>query len=174
MIKEDIIQRADEYLQKLTETSLKKYLDEIAQTQEFAIVYVQTMGDIFEDAEEYFDKYIYFFLLIHRSYTNRFRFFPKISMETIEKIEEENNNFFDKLSTKNDEEFESEMESYLSKHPQKTLIDFITLDLFESDEEAYDNIGLELDNQIFFLLITLINIYEESLINSQKEFNKKQ
>jgi hypothetical protein len=95
-------------------------------------------------------------------------------METIEKIEEENNNFFDKLSTKNDEEFESEMESYLSKHPQKTLIDFITLDLFESDEEAYDNIGLELDNQIFFLLITLINIYEESLINSQKEFNKKQ
>ncbi len=173
MIKEDIIQRADEYLQKLTESSLKKYLDEVEQMQEHIIVYVQTMGDIFEDAEEYFDKYIYFFLLIHRSYTNRFRFFPKITMETIERIEEENNTFFDELSS-NNVDFDDKMEAYLSKHPQRTLIDFITLDLFESEEDAYDDISLELDNQIFFLLLTLINIYEESLVASQNEFYKKQ
>lgn len=174
MIKEEIIQRADEFIQKFTETSLKKYIDEIAKVQGFIIVYVQTMGDVFEDAEEYFDKYLYFFLLIHRSYTNRFRFFPKITMETIDRIEKENDEFFTKLSNKSKEEFDNEMEIYLNKHPQKMLIDFITLDLFESDEEAYDNIGLELDNQIFFLLITLINIYEESLIQSQKEFPQKQ
>jgi len=174
MIKEEIIQRADEYLQKLTEASLKKYLDEVAQTQEFITVYVQTMGDIFEDAEDYFDKYIYFYLLVHRSYTNRFRFFPKITLETITKIEDENDKFFSQMFSKPEEVFEDEMEDYLSKHPQKVMIDFITLDLFESDEDAYDNISLELDNQIFFLLITLINIYEESLVQSQKEFPQKQ
>ena len=174
MIKEDIIQRADEYLQKISDSGLKKYIEEVGKYQEFIFVYVQTMGDIFEDEQDYFDKYIYFFLLIHRSYTNRFRFFPKISMEIIEKIEEENNIFFNELSSKGDEDFDNAMESYLEKHPQKTLLDFITLDLFESDENAYDDISLELDTQIFFLLITLVNIYEESLIESQKQFNKKQ
>lgn len=174
MIKEEIIQRADEYLQKLTETSLKKYFTEIAANQEFIVVYVQTMGDVFEDSEDYFDKYIYFFLLIHRSYSNRFRFFPKISMKTITKVEDEDDAFFSKLSKLSEEEFDNEMESYINKHPQKTLIDFITMDLFENDENAYDDISLDLDNQIFFLLITLINIYEESLVQSQKEFPLKQ
>lgn len=170
MIKEEIIQRADDYLQKLTETSLKKYFEEIVASQEFMVVYVNTMGDVFDDAEDYYDKYIYFFMLIHRSYTNRFRFFPKISMETISKNEDDNGVFFSNLSKKSDDEFDNEMEAYLNKHPQRTLIDFITLDLFESDEEAYDDISLELDNQIFFLLITIINIYEESLVKSQKDF----
>jgi hypothetical protein len=47
------------------------------------------------------------------------------------------------------------------------------MDLFENNEDDYDDITLELDNQIFFLLITIVNIYEESLINSQKDLPLK-
>ena len=49
------------------------------------------------------------------------------------------------------------------------MIDFITMDLFENDDEHYDDISIGLDNEMFFLLFTIINIYEESLVLSQSE-----
>ncbi len=169
MIKEDIIQRADEYLQKVSESDIAKYQADISKTQEVMVNYTLAMSDVFEDEDEYFNKFIYFFLLIHRSYSNRFRFFPVITKETILEVEEEDQNNIKLLMEKGEDGFEDEFEKMIHQHPQRLLIDFITMDLFEASEEDYDDISLELDNQIFFLLITIVNIYEKSLVSSQKE-----
>ncbi len=173
MIKEDIIQRADEHLQKINEAELSKYMKQISKEQDTMVEYINTMGDILEEEEDFFNKFIYFFMLIHRSYTNRFRFFPKITKETILRIEEKDQEYVNMLLAKYGEDFDDEFEKYLHKHPQRVLIDFITMDLFENSEDDYDDITLELDNQVFFLLITIINIYEDSLINSQKDLDNK-
>lgn len=169
MIKEDIIQRADEYLQKVSESDIAKYQADISKTQEVMVNYTLAMSDVFEDEDEYFNKFIYFFLLIHRSYSNRFRFFPAITKETILEVEEEDQNNLKLLMEKGEDLFEEEFEKMIHKHPQRLLIDFITMDLFEASEDDYDDISLDLDNQIFFLLITIVNIYEKSLVASQKE-----
>ncbi len=171
MIKEEIIQRADEFLQNTSDAALNKYMNEVSSAQGDMVSYVLAMGEILDD-EEYFNKYIYFYLLVHRAYTNRFRFFPKLNSEIIRQIEDNNQQFFTELLDKEPEVFEKEMEDYIRKHPQKLLIDFITLDLFESEESSYDDIGLQMDNQIFFLLLTIINIYEQSLVESQKDMDK--
>jgi len=173
MIKEEIIQRADEYLQKISEADMQKYMKEVSKEQDTMIGYINSMSDVFEDEDEFYNKFIFFFLLIHRSYTNRFRFFPKITKETILKIEDKDQDFVNNLLEKYGDDFDDEFEKYLIKHPQRMLIDFITMDLFENNEDDYDDITLELDNQIFFLLITIVNIYEESLINSQKDLPLK-
>jgi len=173
MIKEEIIQRADEYLQKINEAELAKYMKQISKDQDTMVEYVNTMGDVFEEEEEFYNKFIFFFMLIHRSYTNRFRFFPKITKETILRIEEKDQEFVNNLLEKYGDDFDDEFEKYLLKHPQRMLIDFITMDLFENNEDDYDDITLELDNQIFFLLITIVNIYEDSLVNSQKDVPTK-
>jgi predicted class III extradiol MEMO1 family dioxygenase len=172
MIKEEIIQRADEYLQKISEADMQKYMKEVSKEQDTMIGYINSMSDVFEDEDEFYNKFIFFFLLIHRSYTNRFRFFPKITKETILKIEDKDQDFVNNLLEKYGDDFDDEFEKYLIKHPQRMLIDFITMDLFENNEDDYDDITLELDNQIFFLLITVINIYEDSLIESQKDIVK--
>lgn len=169
MIKEDIIRRADEYLEKISESDLEKYQKTISKDQKVIIDYVLSMSDVFEDEDEYYNKYIYFFMLIHRSYTNRFRFFPQITKDIILRIEEKDQQLFAELSEKDDADFEKELESIIKSHPQKTLIDFITMDLFENDDEHYDDISIGLDNEMFFLLFTIINIYEESLVLSQSE-----
>ena len=173
MIKEEIIQRADEYLQKINEGELAKYMKQVSKDQDTMVEYVNTMGDVLEEEDEFYNKFIFFFMLIHRSYTNRFRFFPKISKETILKIEDKDQAFVNSLFEKYGDDFDDEFEKYLLKHPQRVLIDFITMDLFESNDDEYDDITLELDNQIFFLLITIVNIYEESLISSQKDLPLK-
>jgi len=172
MIKEEIIQRADEYLQKTSEADLSKYMKEVSKDQGTMVEYINTMGDVLEDEEEFYNKFIYFFLLIHRSFTNRFRFFPKISKETILRIEEKDQVLVNEIIESSGDNFDDEFEKYLHKHPQRVLIDFITMDLFENNEDDYDDITLELDNQIFFLLITIVNIYEDSLINRQKDLPK--
>jgi len=169
MIKEEIIRKADEYLEKISESDLEKYQKTISKDQKDITDYVLSMGDVFEEEEEYYNKFIYFFMLIHRSYANRFRFFPIINKETILKIEEEDQTLFAELSNRGDDEFEKEFENIIKSHPQKVLIDFITMDLFENDDEHYDDISLGLDNEMFFLLFTIVNIYEESLVHSQKE-----
>ncbi|RLD41649.1 MAG: hypothetical protein DRI86_13020, partial [Bacteroidetes bacterium] len=140
MIKEEIIQRADEYLQKINESELAKYMKQISKDQDTMVEYVNTMSDVFEEEEEFYNKYIFFFMLIHRSYTNRFRFFPKISKETILKVEEKDQNLINDLIAKYEDDFDDEFEKYLLKHPQRMLIDFITMDLFENNEDDYDDI----------------------------------
>ena len=168
MIKEEIIQRADEYLQKLSDTDIAKYQKTISKEQKQMVDYVISMGDVFEDEDEYFNKFLYFFMLVHRSYSNRFRFFPEITKETILAIEDRDQEILESLSELNDEDFEKAFDLTMKGHPQKMMIDFITLDLFESDEEQYDDNRQDLDNIIFFLIFTIINIYEESLVLSQK------
>jgi len=168
MIKEEIIQRADEYLQKLSDSDIEKYQKTISKEQKNMADYVMSMGDVFEDEDEYYNKFLYFFMLVHRSYTNRFRFFPEISKELILAVEDRDQQVMEDLSELSEEDFEQAFDATIKGHPQKMMIDFITLDLFEGDEDQYDDISLELDNQIFFLIITVINIYEESLVESQK------
>lgn len=168
MIKEDIIRKADEYLQKLGDADIEKYQKNIGKEQLNMVDYVISMGDVFEDEDEYYNKFIYFYMLVHRSYANRFRFFPEITKETILKIEERDQNEFELLSDLDEDEFEKAFDESIKGHPQRTMIDFITLELFENDEENYDDISIEFDNQIFFLILTIINIYEESLVTSQK------
>lgn len=169
MIKEEIIIRADDYLQRLNEADVEKYHRTISKDQKNIVDYVISMGDVFEDEDEYYNKYLYFFMLVHRSYFNRFRFFPEITKETILAIEDMDQRELEKMSELDDEEFEKAFDLKLKSHPQKTMIDFITLDLFENDKENYDDISIDLDNQIFFLILTIINIYEASLVSSQKE-----
>jgi len=168
MIKEEIIQRADEHLQKLSDSDIEKYQKTISKEQKNMADYVMSMGDVFEDEDEYYNKFLYFFMLVHRSYANRFRFFPEISKELILAVEDRDQQVMEDLSELSEEDFEQAFDATIKGHPQKMMIDFITLDLFEGDEDQYDDISLELDNQIFFLIITVINIYEESLVESQK------
>lgn len=169
MIKEEIIQKADEYLQKISESDMEKYMKQVSKEQQVMVDYVTAMGDVFEDEDDHYNKFIYFFLLVHRSYSNRFRFFPIINSETISRIEEEDQKALELFMGKEEADFEKEFEAMLRKHPQKMMIDFITLDLFEANEADYDDISLDLDNQIFFILITIINIYEASLVGSQAD-----
>lgn len=173
MIKEEIIHKADQYLENISEAEMDKYMKRVSKDQQEMVTYVNTMSDIFDDEDDFFNKFIYFFLLVHRSYTNRFRFFPIITKECIMKIEEEDQKQFDIMIAKGEEEFDIEFENMLRKHPQRVLIDYITMDLFEANDENYDDINLELDNQIFFLLITIINIYERSLVESQAKLNNQ-
>ncbi len=172
MIKEDIIRKADEHLQKLGEADIEKYQKNISKEQKNMVDYVISMGDVFEDEDEYFNKFLYFYMLVHRSYSNRFRFFPEISKETILATEDHDQTELEKLSDLDEEEFEKAFDLILKSHPQRTMIDFITLDLFENDEENYDDISIDLDNQIFFLILTIINIYEASLVSSQKDIKE--
>ncbi|MCK5847316.1 MAG: hypothetical protein KAG84_07750 [Bacteroidales bacterium] len=168
MIKEEIIQRADEYLQKLSDSDLEKYQKTISKEQKHIVDYVLSMGDVFEDEDEFFNKYLFFFMLVHRSYANRFRFFPEISKNTILSIEEKDQKMFEEFQEMNPDDFEKEFDEVIKSHPQRMLIDFITLDLYESEDEQYDDIRQDLDNSIFFIIYTIINIYEDSLVNSQK------
>ncbi|RLD42332.1 MAG: hypothetical protein DRI86_11835 [Bacteroidetes bacterium] len=168
MIKEEIIQRADEYLQKLSDSDIEKYLRTISKEQKNIVDYVMSMGDIFEDEDEFFNKFLFFFMLVHRSYTNRFRFLPEITKDIILTIEERDQKMMDEMQDMDSEIFEQEFDELIKSHPQRMMIDFITLDLFESDEEQYDDNRQDLDNIIFFLMFTIINIYEESLVLSQK------
>jgi hypothetical protein len=167
MIKEEIIQRADEYLEKISEAEMNAYMKQVAKDQEAMMSYVMSMADVFEEEDLFFDKFIFFFLLVHRSYTNRFRFFPSIDSQIIIKIEERDQSLLEKMMSKGEDEFEAEFEALIHQHPQRTLLDFITLDLFEANETEYDDLTLDLDNQIFFLIFTIVNIYEECLVNSQ-------
>ena len=168
MIKEEIIQRADEYLQKLSDSDIDKYQKTISKEQNNMVDYVMSMGDIFEDEDEFFNKFLFFFMLVHRSYTNRFRFFPEISKNTIHTIEEIDQQMMEEMENLGEEGQEEFLDEIIKSHPQRMMIDFITLDLFESNEEQYDDIRQDHDNNIFFLIITIINIYEESLVTSQK------
>ncbi len=168
MIKEEIIQRADEYLQKLSDSDIEKYQRTISKEQKNIVDYVMSMGDIFEDEDEFFNKFLFFFMIVHRSYTNRFRFLPEITKDIILTIEERDQKIMDEMQEMNPEIFEQEFDELIKSHPQRMMIDFITLDLFESDEEQYDDNRQDLDNIIFFLIFTIINIYEESLVLSQK------
>ncbi len=172
MIKEEIILKADEFLQELNEKAFEDLQAQVAKTQPHIVDYVLSMSDLFDDEEEYFNKFYYFFMLIHRSFSNRFRFLPQISKEQISKTEEQDQAWFLKISELAPEESEEELELMIKKHPQRVMIDFITLELFESDVDSYDDIRLEMDNQIFFLLISIINIYELALTQSQPPVNK--
>jgi len=168
MINEEIIKRAEEKLTDMNEDDFSKYLKRISKEQQAMVGYVMAMGDIFEDEEEYFNKYIFYYAMVHRAYNTRFRAFPKIDNSIIDEIEERDEKELSALIDVDEEQLEATIISWIKDHPQKALLSFFYDDLFGMDDD-FDDIGEELDSQIFFLLVSIVNIYEEALVRSQKE-----
>lgn len=168
MINEEYIKQADEDLQEMPEKEFNDYLKEVSKQQQTMISYIMAMGDIFEEEEEYFNKYIFYYTLVHRAYTSRFRNFPVIVNKTIDKIEDRDEEELSKLVDVEETQLEETLILWIKKHPQKALLSFLYDDLYGMDDEEFDDLGEELDSQIFFLMISIINIYEESLVISQK------
>ncbi|RUA27775.1 MAG: hypothetical protein DSY76_05030 [Bacteroidetes bacterium] len=168
MINEEFIKRAEEKLTDMAEGDFNKYLKRISKEQPIMVGYVMAMGDIFEDEEEYFNKYVFYYTLIHRAYNTRFRAFPKIDNSIIDEIEERDEEELSALIDVDEEKLEETMISWIKAHPQKALLSFFYDDLFGTEDE-FDDLGEELDSQIFFLLVTIVNIYEEALVRSQKK-----
>jgi len=172
MINEEFIKRAEDKLTDMSENDFTKYLKKVSKEQQVMIGYVMAMGDIFEDEEEYFNKYIFYYTLVHRAYTTRFRSYPIIESAIIDEIEERDEKELSSLIDVDEEQLEETMIGWIKAHPQKALLSFFYDDLFGMEED-FDDIGEELDSQIFFLLVSIINIYEESLVRSQKIINLK-
>ena len=172
MINEKYIKQAEEELTDMPEKDFSEYLKSISKKQPAMAGYVMAMGDIFEDEEEYFNKYIFYYTLVHRAYTSRFRYFPEIKPQVINEVEDRDEKELSELVDAAPEEVENRILEWIKKHPQKALLSFFYDDIFGMEEE-FDDIGEELDSQIFFMLITIVNIYEESLVRSQKEREKK-
>ncbi len=170
MINEKYIKRAEEKLTDMDEKDFNAYLKKISKEQQTMIGYVMAMGDIFEDEEEYFNKYVFYYALVHRAYTSRFRHFPTIDNTVIDEIEERDEKELSALIDVDEEQLEETMIAWIKAHPQKALLSFFYDDLFGMEDE-FDDIGEELDSQIFFLLVSIVNIYEESLVRSQKDLN---
>jgi len=170
MINEKFIKQAEEKLTDMDEKDFNAYLKKISKEQQTMIGYVMAMGDIFEDEEEYFNKYVFYYTLVHKAYTNRFRHFPTIDNTVIDEIEERDEKELSALIDVDEEQLEETMISWIKSHPQKALLSFFYDDLFGMEED-FDDIGEELDSQIFFLLVSIVNIYEESLVRSQKDLN---
>jgi len=171
MINENYIKQAEEELTDMDEKMFNTYLKRISKEQQIMIGYVMAMGDIFEDEEEYFNKYVFYYTLVHRAYTERFRHFPVIDNKIIDKVEERDEKELSALIDVDEEVLEQTMIDWIKKHPQKALLSYFYDDLFGMEED-FDDMGEELDSQIFFLLVSIVNIYEESLVRSQKEFDK--
>ena len=172
MINEKYIAKADEELTDMPEKDFSDYLRKIQKHQPLMSSYVMAMGDIFEEEEEYFNKYIYYYTLIHRAYTTRFRYFPTIDHPVINRVEERDEKELSALVDVNEDALEQTILDWIKKHPQKALLSFFYDDLYGMEDEEFDDIGEELDSQIFFLLITITNIYEEALVESQKKREK--
>ena len=170
MINEKFIKQAEEKLTDMDEKDFNNYLKKISKEQQIMIGYVMAMGDIFEEEEEYFNKYVFYYTLVHKSYTNRFRSFPVIDNKVIDEIEERDEKELSNLIDVDEEQLEETMIAWIKAHPQKALLSFFYDDLFGMEDD-FDDIGEELDSQIFFLLVSIVNIYEESLVRSQKELN---
>ena len=167
MINEKYIKQAEEYLTDMEEKDFNLFLKKTSKQQQIMVGYVMAMGDIFEDEEEYFNKYIFYYAMVHRAYTNRFRSFPTIDNKVIDEIEERDEKELSELIDVDEEQLENTMIAWIKAHPQKALLSFFYDDLFGMEDE-FDDLGEELDSQIFFLLISIVNIYEESLVRSQK------
>jgi len=168
MINERFIKRAEEKLTEMDEKDFNLFLKKTAKQQQTMVGYVMAMGDIFEDEEEYFNKYVFYYAMVHHAYTHRFRNFPIIDNTIIEEIEERDEKELSTLIDVDEDQLEQTMISWIKAHPQKALLSFFYDDLF-SMEDDFDDIGEELDSQIFFLLVSIVNIYEEALVRSQKE-----
>jgi hypothetical protein len=173
MINEKYIKQAEEALTDMPDKDFADYLKLINRKQPAMAAYVMAMGDIFEDEDEYFNKYIFYYAIIHKSYTSRFRYFPEIKAETINRIEERDEQELSELVDAEPEELENRILEWIKKHPQKALLSFFYDDLFASEDDDFDDIGEELDSQIFFMLISIVNIYEESLVMNQQQNTKK-
>ena len=172
MINETYIKQAEEELTDMEEKDFNAYLKQVSKQQQTMVGYIMAMGDIFEDEEEYFNKYVFYYSIIHRAYTNRFRRFPIIENTIIDEIEERDEKELTALIDVDEEQLENTMIAWIKAHPQKALLSFFYDDLFGMEDE-FDDLGEELDSQIFFLLVSIVNMYEEALVRSQKEANIK-
>lgn len=171
MINEKYIKQAEEELTDMEEKDFNLFLKKTSKQQQVMVGYVMAMGDIFEDEEEFFNKYVFYYAMVHRAYTSRFRQFPLIDNEIIDEIEERDEQELSNLIDVDEEHLEETMISWIKEHPQKALLSFFYDDIFGMEDD-FDDIGEELDSQIFFLLVSIVNIYEEALIRNQKELAK--
>lgn len=167
MSKVDIqnIEKAKQKVDSFDENSLNNYTKKLFAFQPALGVYIGQVEDVFEDAEEYFEKYLYYVAIVNMAYKYTFDFIPEIQSELIEKWEEKNLDFLDKLAEKSPEEQEEQSLEHINSHNQVDLLTFLHNDIFD-DEEEFDDEMLEYDSQIFWLLKSFIDIYDDIIISS--------
>jgi hypothetical protein len=167
-IDKETILKAKEKVDSFDDDSLNNYIKKLFAFQPAMGVYMGEIEAVFEDASDYYEKYLYYVAVINMAYKYSVDFIPEISSDLIEKWEEINLEFLDNLADKSEEEQEKLSLDLINNHNQVDLLTFIHNELFEDEDEEFDDEMIEYDSQVFWLLKSFIDIYDDNLIESEK------
>lgn len=167
-IDKETILKAKEKVDSFDDNSLNNYIKKLFAFQPAMGVYMGEIEAVFEDASDYYEKYLYYVAVINMAYKYSVDFIPEISSDLIEKWEEINLDFLDNLADKSEEEQEKLSLDLINNHNQVELLSFIHNELFEEEDEEFDDEMIEYDSQVFWLLKSFVDIYDDNLIESEK------
>lgn len=149
------------------DSSLNNYLKKLFAFQPSLGLYVEDIEEVFEDETDYFEKYQYYIAILNMAYKYSVDFIPEIKSDLIEKWEEFNLDFLNDIAEKDEEEQDELSLQLINNHNQAELLSFIHEDLFEADEDEYDDKMIEYDSQIFWLLKTIVDIYDDNIFSNE-------
>lgn len=154
---------SEEEITKLEENEYLERLAMIEKRQPHLNNYIDAALDSFEDDEEFADKFLFYVLVIHNSFSKIKRFLPEITVDIIREVEEQELAFFEKLDAITEDEGEIAIDSKIANHPQRHLLRYLQAELNEEEEEDTDDHIEELNIHIFWLLSAIISMYDKSL-----------
>lgn len=161
-IKLSQIQKAEEKIKNFSEKEFQTYLQKIESAQPDFFEYLDYLLEVFDDREDFQEKFVFYFAVLNLSYKNSYEFIPAFKKEWIMKVEEANMTTMERLSELEGDEQDKQAEGQIENHFQITILEYFENDLFDEKEE-YDDEMLELDTQIFWMMKGLADLYDFAL-----------
>ena len=161
-IKQSQIEKAEEKIKNFSEKEFQTYLQKIESAQPDFFEYLDYLLEVFDDREDFQEKFIFYLAVLNLSYKNAYEFIPAFDKQWIMEVEEKNMAVMESLSELEGEEQDEMAEKQIADHFQITMLEYLENDLFDEKEE-YDDEMLELDTQIFWMMKGLIDLYDLAL-----------
>jgi hypothetical protein len=161
-IKQSQIEKAEEKIRNFSQKEFQTYLQKIESAQPDFFEYIDYLLEVFDDREDFQEKFIYYFAVLNLSYKNAYDFIPAFDKEWIMEVEDKNLAFMEGLSELEEAEQDLQAEQEIADHFQITVLEYLENELFD-EKEDYDDEMLEFDTQIFWMMKGLIDLYDFAL-----------
>lgn len=156
----ELIDKLENQIDNFTDDQLNKAFEGLQKEQPFLNSYIDATQEIFEDEEEFIDLANYFHLLTNMAFIKAYGEVNEIESDLIQEVDEAMIILMETLNEAKD--FEEQIETIFSSHPEHELITYFYNSVFEEDND-YDDQFLELATQLILFTYGIVDIYTKSV-----------